>query len=175
MGGLRVSPQYYDDDEDEGSDVTCEFCDETFDYDQEAVLIRLGYTFPCRGSPVAMAAITEEGEYEADPFCVCFECWEEQTSMIKGLVKDTPTPKNPSGSPLRCSCCRSPITVGEYCLLETLGEISASPRTGESVFNGEQVTDVLCMDCVTVINDEIGNLIWPDRWEEDEDEEEEGV
>lgn len=179
MGGLCVNQLYEDDDDDDASsDKTCDLCADQLDYGQECVLLTLSYTYPGeKNNCFALAALTAEGEYEAAPLLICWTCWEEQLSALQGLVKDTPPPKNPTMTPLKCSGCRTPIIQGKYCVVCEYGELIISPKSDETSFSAQEQPDHLCMNCVAAVNEEVGDMIWPEIWEDDEDDDEaaEGV
>jgi hypothetical protein len=177
MGGvLALEQEDFDEDTHSQSDMECDACEDNISYGSECVLLRLVYCTPYKGRPVVLDAVDEEkGEYTATPLLYCFECWEDHADGLRDAFRDIHrggTKDGPNASGVRCAYCSSSIDWGSYCCRLSYGDLDVSPRTKETTFKiaGDGTSEIVCMDCLGWLNEFCDGTIWPELWEDDEEE-----
>lgn len=180
MGGFVGSDGLTDEDRDESlwlqSDKDCEGCNDNIKYADECVLLRLVYPAPHTGKVTLLDAIDgDDGSYTAEPILFCFSCWDAYTDDLRSTLNNLFISKKRSvgPSPLKCAYCQTPINWGDYCCYAMYGELDVSPRTHASMFTPSPYetvdnAELICMDCMGVINEENEESIWIHLWVEED-------
>ena len=145
------------------TDELCAQCEERLAYTEEVFLLQIVRPEVAEGTIRLVPVLAEDGDFLYEPYFLHFSCWEDVLGELKDESKDCP-PVPDDMSVLECSCCKSGIREWEYCAALNLGEfhISARSPSGEGCgpdFVEMSTPDVLCLYCVSIINEN-----WLEFW-----------
>ena len=154
----------------------CEGCSESIKFGEKVVILRLVYLAPCNGELTLLDALNEDdGSYAADPVLFCFFCWDAYAEDLRAHLNELFITRTTDAGPTprKCSFCQTAINWGDYCGHSIYGELDSSPRTGETTFQSLPYetaanAELICMDCLQWINEELGECIWSQLWEDEE-------
>jgi hypothetical protein len=157
------------------SDKVCFCCEDTMNFGDECVQLRLVYPSSHNGQAILLDALeADTGEFTEEPLHFCFSCWDAHVEDLRTFLEDLfiSRKKSVGASTLRCCFCSAPLNWGEYLVYAAYGELNVSPRTGATNFTLAknetlETAELLCMDCLEWINDNLEENIWMGLWTEE--------
>ena len=145
----------------------CTDCGESLDYTDEVWLLQVMKPQQLGGQVFFHQVIDEndpQGDFLFEPYFFCFKCWENTYEAMRTDMEDEPPVPDADGV-IECVCCGSGIRAWEYSGVFTLGEFHVSKRAPNGVpgpqFETISAPDVLCLYCLTLINDD-HIVLWDD-------------
>jgi hypothetical protein len=139
------------------SGETCGQCDEPISFGETLVMVQVVRPEIYGSQPTLMPLLDDEGDFLYEHYFLHFGCWESIQEDLSEELEDTPPVEDEFGI-TRCEVCGSAIREWETCAAITHGEFHRSRRAPDGTHGVNLVPngapDVLCIHCLSLINEE---------------------